>query len=320
MASSLDTDRSRLITKSVGKLEKLLMIRTIQHMNLKVSIAMCTFNGARFLLQQLESFVHQSVQPTELVVCDDGSQDDTVAILQAFAKQAPFPVRIVVNPHNLGYVKNFEQAISLCTQGIVFLADQDDVWVPHKIKSVLQVFQEEPNVGLVMHAFERIDHQGHLFAYPEERYGPEALTQEQLQDDVKSHSIRAFMLPYPRSWFGCMMAFRQEWVQLLLPIYPGKGHDDWIMKLLALVTQVRFMGSPLIQYRIHSSNTNSHLVGHSQLFIRWFRLKKRFKNLYFGYSKRNFYRRILQRVAQSRHQIESKDMAQLYTSWVKRIF
>lgn len=285
-------------------------------MNLKVSIAMCTFNGARFLLPQLESFLQQTVQPTELVVCDDGSQDDTRAILQAFAKHAPFVVRIVINPHNLGYVKNFEQAISLCTQDIVFLADQDDVWLPDKISTTLQVFQQEPDVGLVMHAYERVDAQGQRFDYPEERFGPLGLTQQQLPIDVKKHAIQAFMLPYPRAWFGCMMAFRQEWVRLIVPIYPGKGHDDWIMKLLALVTQVRFIGHPLIHYRIHSNNANSHLVGRSTGFIRWFRLKKRIKNLWFGYSKRNFYKHIFLRVTQRQQTIISPNLANLYKTWL----
>ncbi len=102
----------------------------------KVSIAMCTYNGQRFLAQQLQSFLDQTVQPDELVVCDDVSSDDSVAVVEAFAARAPFAVRVFRNPQNLGYIRNFEQAIAQCTGDLVFLCDQDDVWDPHKIEKL----------------------------------------------------------------------------------------------------------------------------------------------------------------------------------------
>ena len=79
-----------------------------------VSIAMCVYNGERFLHEQLASLEAQSLQPYELVVCDDKSSDGSLAIIRKFAETAPFTVRIFENTHNLGYVKNFEQVIQLC--------------------------------------------------------------------------------------------------------------------------------------------------------------------------------------------------------------
>ncbi len=94
---------------------------------LRISIAMCTYNGARFLPEQLASFAAQERLPDELVVCDDGSTDATMEILQDFAATALFEVRVERNPQNLGFVRNFEKTLSLCTGDIVFLSDQDDV-------------------------------------------------------------------------------------------------------------------------------------------------------------------------------------------------
>src|ERR1022692_2995726 len=103
---------------------------------LSISVAMCTFDGGRFLSAQLESIAAQTRPPDELVVCDDGSSDASGNIIKDFARRAAFPTRLVVNDKHLGSTKNFEQAISLCQGTIVALADQDDVWYPHKLQRI----------------------------------------------------------------------------------------------------------------------------------------------------------------------------------------
>ena len=81
-----------------------------------ISVALCTYNGARFLEQQLASLEAQELRPDELVVCDDRSTDNTVQMLESFARTAPFPVRIHVNPVNLGSTRNFDRAMRLLTE------------------------------------------------------------------------------------------------------------------------------------------------------------------------------------------------------------
>src|SRR5947208_14214106 len=98
-----------------------------------ISVAMCTYNGERFLKEQLESLAAQTRQPDELVVCDDRSTDSTPHIVEAFARAAPFPVRLEVNDRCLGSTKNFEHAILRCTGALIALSDQDDVWHPEKL-------------------------------------------------------------------------------------------------------------------------------------------------------------------------------------------
>ncbi|MEY2619299.1 MAG: hypothetical protein RL522_2301 [Pseudomonadota bacterium] len=277
-----------------------------------VSIALCTYNGQRFLELQLESLLAQTVKPDELVVCDDASSDRSVEIIEAFARRAPFPVRVWRNARNLGYVRNFEQAISHCTQDLVFLCDQDDLWDPHKIEILQGLFESEPAVGLCLHDFVRINAEGGHYENELELYGERQLRSVDLPEEIRHHSIRAFMAPYPRAWCGCMMAFRRDFAAVALPIYPGKGHDDWLLKVIAPLTEVRFHPSALVRYRIHTTNTNSQEVGHSawSVFVR--KLRRRLDNLRRGYSKKNFYRLVLDRIATSDRAVRRPELLEMY--------
>lgn len=262
-----------------------------------ISIALCTYNGARYLPAQLVSLQAQTLPPDELVVCDDASTDGTWGLLQAFAQEAPFPVKLVRNPHNLGYVKNFEQAIGLCQHDLVFLCDQDDVWHPEKLAQMQAVFVAEPSVGLVLHNFERIGGEGRPYPTAPDFHGPRQVPTDALDAELAQHSLEAFVTPRHKAWCGCMTAFRREFVDLLLPIFPGKGHDDWIQKLLGPLTDTRFIATPLIQYRIHPHNANNHEAQGKGLKLRWHKLKTRWVNAWRGHTKRHFYRLILARIA-----------------------
>lgn len=261
-----------------------------------VSIAMCTYNGARFLEAQLRSLIDQSVRPNELVVCDDDSTDSTAAILEAFAAVAPFKVRVIRNQQNLGYVKNFEKAITLCECDLIFMCDQDDLWHVEKIQQCITVFDTEPNVGLVLHDFNWVDAAGFAYPGPVEIYGQERVGADALPELFRKNSIEIFMSPYPRAWCGCMMAFRRHFVDLIIPIFPGKGHDDWILKLLGVVTETRFLTRKLVGYRIHDQNVNGRDVTKRTLGYRWKRFLYKANRALRGYSKRSFYRGLIVRL------------------------
>ena len=100
----------------------------------RFSVAMCTYNGARFVAEQLESVAAQTRPPSELVVCDDRSTDGTARLVEQFAARAPFPVRLFVNERNLGSTANFGRAVTLAEGDLVALCDQDDVWRPEKLE------------------------------------------------------------------------------------------------------------------------------------------------------------------------------------------
>ena len=111
---------------------------------------MTSCNGERFVGEQLESFAKQTRKPDELVVCDDRSADRTSEILHDFAKNSPFPVRVVVNEQRLGVTQNFDQAVKLCTGDLIFLSDHDDYWLPEKLAAHESIHQADPGVGLVI--------------------------------------------------------------------------------------------------------------------------------------------------------------------------
>lgn len=117
---------------------------------MKISVAMATYNGAAYLGEQLDSLARQERLPDELVICDDGSSDDTLTILDAFAAAAPFPVRVHRNERNLGFADNFFKAAGLCEGNWIAFCDQDDVWLPNKLSDAAAAIAHDPTVVLVL--------------------------------------------------------------------------------------------------------------------------------------------------------------------------
>lgn len=115
---------------------------------MKISIALASYNGERFIGEQLRSLAAQTHLPDELIVTDDGSTDQTLAILNDFALLAPFEVKIFRNPKRLGFGQNFGNALAKCNGDIVFLCDQDDFWFPEKIERVVDLARTLPKVQL----------------------------------------------------------------------------------------------------------------------------------------------------------------------------
>ncbi|MFT4180148.1 MAG: glycosyltransferase family 2 protein [Thermomonas sp.] len=219
----------------------------------RISIAMCTYNGARFLGEQLDSLLAQARLPDEVVVGDDGSTDATLEMLQAFAVHAGergVRVDIVRNAENLGFAANFDATLRRATGDIVFLCDQDDVWHPDKIARMCAQFDARPRLGL-LHADARlIDAEGRdmgcsLF---------EALEMTPAERDAE-HAGRALDALLRRNLVtGATMAIRREALASALPVPEGCVHDDWLALRCALDWQVDCMEWASIRYRQHDGN------------------------------------------------------------------
>lgn len=213
------------------------------------SVTLCTYNGSRYLSAQLESIGNQTRLPDELVICDDSSSDGTVELIQQFASSAPFPVRLEVNAQNLGSTKNFEKAISLCNGELIALADQDDVWVPHKLERLESELQRRPNAGLVFSDADLVDEDLRPLG---KRLWSSIGFDEKLRAELRSHRSLNVLLP---GWTvtGATMAFRSEFRTLALPIPEDIPiiHDGWIAAVIAAVADVSFIEEPLIKYRQH---------------------------------------------------------------------
>lgn len=210
---------------------------------------MCTCNGARFIADQLASISAQTRWPDELVICDDCSTDSTREIVERFIHSAPFPVRLEVNDRTLGSTKNFERAIALCTGDVIALADQDDVWLPHKLALFEGRFVTSPQVGMLFSDAEVVDEGlrplGHRL-WERVGFGPVE------RQRVRQGRALDVLLP---GWTvtGATMAFRAEFRTLALEIPDNLGlmHDGWIALIVAAVADVDFVEEPLIKYRQH---------------------------------------------------------------------
>ena len=217
---------------------------------MKISVAMCTYNGATFLREQLDSIAVQTRLPDELVVCDDDSRDATSETVAAFAAEAPFPVRLLVNEQNLGSTKNFERAIGLCEGDIIALSDQDDVWLPEKLRQIEDYFLREPTVGLVFTEAEVVDDNLQPLGY---RLWESIGFDDKHQRLMRTGRVLDVLLP---GWTvtGATMAFRASFKDLVLEIPTNLAliHDGWIALLIGSVAGVSFIEEPLIKYRQHT--------------------------------------------------------------------
>lgn len=217
---------------------------------MKLSIAMCTYNGAAYLPEQLESIAAQTRPPNELVVCDDASSDRrTLEIVKAFARDASFRVRLFVNQRNLGSKQNFAQAIRRCRGEIIFLCDQDDVWNKDKLFRIEHVFRSAPDVGLVFTDAEVVDENLKAIApslWQWEDHGGE-LNELLKQSQVFQALLRRNFVT------GATVAFRSNLKRFVLPIPDNISlqHDGWIALVAAAVGRVTFLNEPLIRYRQH---------------------------------------------------------------------
>jgi glycosyltransferase involved in cell wall biosynthesis len=213
------------------------------------SIAMCTYDGARYLGEQLASIAAQTRPPDELVVCDDRSRDETTTIVRRFAQSAPFPVHLHVNEQNLGSTRNFEKAVRLCAGDLIALSDQDDVWMPRKLELIEAVFTRAPGVGLVFTDAEVVDETLRPLGY---RLWDKVGFDGEMRRRVRGGRALDVLLP---GWTvtGATMAFRSKFRDLALEIPDDLSmiHDGWIALVVASVSDVAFIAEPLIEYRQH---------------------------------------------------------------------
>ncbi len=215
----------------------------------KVSVAMCTYNGEKYLKEQLESIASQVLLPYEMVVCDDCSSDDTMGILERFAKTCPFQVHIYRNDKNMGSTKNFEKCVSLCTGDIIALCDQDDVWLPEKLEKIIGVFEKLPGAGVVFTDALVVDEKLQPLGY--NMWDSTNFTNKQKKDILRGKPINTLLKQNVAT--GATMAFKSLYREKFFPIPVNWYHDSWIAFVIALFCDIRFIEEPLIKYRQHNN-------------------------------------------------------------------
>lgn len=215
------------------------------------SIAMATYNGARYLASQLADFAAQTCLPLELVICDDGSRDETPQIIADFASTAPFPVRIHHNDKTLGYRANFMRAASLCEGEIILFCDQDDRWKPDKIMELTRSFAD-PEVLLVWHQADLIDSQG--FDLGRMLYKSKANSD---RAPPLSSSPWEAPLGLTQAFRASLLRYSNHWPASLDPTTDAEplAHDQWFVFLAGVLGAIAYCPKVLASYRQHEANT-----------------------------------------------------------------
>ena len=208
---------------------------------------MTTYNGAKYLREQIESILNQYEKDFELIICDDCSSDDTLLILSEYSNNDS-RIQIYKNENNLGYVKNFEKAISLCKGDYIALSDQDDIWLPEHLSVLLENIKSG-DYSLV---------------------GANALLVDSENNNLKSKLINNNTLPnekldfeimllYRNVFQGAAMLFDKKVLEKALPFPEDMKYHDWWLALVASEDKgVNYVDVPVLRYRQHGNNASGN--------------------------------------------------------------
>lgn len=225
----------------------------------KVSIALCTYNGDKFLREQLDSILNQTYQDFELIIVDDGSSDFTIQIVLEYMNKSN-KISLYQNENNIGFIKNFEKAISLCSGDYIFLADQDDIWLSNKIEFFLK---EIKNNVLIYSDAILIDREGNskneMLIYP--------------KNLISGSNNKAFL--FDNCISGNTMMFKKELINYILPIPDNISfHDVWIAFVASTYGKITYTKTPLTLYRRYSEQITSVNKKEYKNFFHRFKEKK----------------------------------------------
>lgn len=225
---------------------------------MKISVALASYNGEQYIREQLQTILNQTVPVDEIIISDDGSNDSTIEVVNAFRDPR---IRVLTDNPNHGYCGNFEWAIKHTTGDIIFLADQDDIWMENKVEKCVDVFRKYSDVNLVITDGVLINKFGERI---------EGVFSKILKGFCGKIERSQYLLP--TIWIapanGMCMCFRKKLKEDILP-FPSSTtcHDRWIAFCAICNNQAYYLNEELVKYRIHDSNTS--MRGNISFSKRW---------------------------------------------------
>lgn len=207
--------------------------------SIRVSVAMATYNGEKYIKEQIDSILSQLDNKDELIISDDGSNDETLKIINSYQDNR---IKLINGPHK-GVKQNFANAIKECTGKYIFLSDQDDIWDMKKIEKVLNIFNQKKCLCVV--------HDCIVFDSDSKETIYESFYKFR---NSKKGIIRNI---WKNSYIGCCMAFDSKMKKYILPIPNNiEMHDQWIGILCEKKGESIFIDDKLIRYRRHNGNVS----------------------------------------------------------------
>ena len=217
-----------------------------------IAILLATYNGEKYIRDQIDSILCQSFSAFRLYISDDCSTDKTLDILNEYVKKDN-RVHVVSQKENIGHLKNFEYLLRNVKEEIIFLSDQDDVWYKNKIEKTLN-FYNQNNVSLVHTDLEVVDEK--LSLINKSMFKGMNLINNRIKGDKFSDYI------LENRATGCTMCFHREILDTALPFNKEMLVHDWWLALCAFKYRgVKVLNEPTIKYRQHNQNT----IGYNSL-------------------------------------------------------
>ncbi len=213
-----------------------------------ISIAMTTYNGEKYIREQIDSILNQSYSDIELIICDDCSSDGTRDILKEYEKKDS-RVKVFFNEQNLGFKKNFEKAISLCNGEYVALSDQDDVWELNHLEKLLNILG---NADIACGNAQLIDEKG-------QSLGLKLNQTDGLNYIPEKDNLIYRLIAGSGAFQGASMLIKKDFLQKALPIPEGVlFHDAWFAAVSCFTNGINYTFDVINNYRQHQSQITSH--------------------------------------------------------------
>lgn len=219
---------------------------------MKLSVAMCTYNGELYLEKQLDSILNQILPVNQIIICDDGSNDKTLPILKRYQSLNPNLIAIIENATNLGSNKNFEKAISLCDGDYIFLSDQDDLWDKQKTKKIIDIFITNPEAEGVFSNATLIDDNDSVLYEDITLWDSICFYENKIKSKTDLYNLIIYRGNFMTGGTFCL---KKEAKPFCFPFKTVDGflHDEWLALVLSQRKTLYYSKEKLISYRIHTS-------------------------------------------------------------------
>ena len=264
-----------------------------------VSVVMATYNGARYLDKQLESIFLQTIQPNEIIISDDNSNDETISIINAHKKASNIKIRIFKNDKTLGYGKNFEIAIKKALGDYIFFSDQDDCWFPEKIETVLRISKENSE----------------KFTFINDA----VITDKNLVSSgvTKIEQYKNAGMSLAHFSQGCCFTIKKELKKIILP-FPNfyDSHDNWINKLSNALNIATIIYKPLQYYRMHDENVSGYFLNTTKKTSKGEYYKNRLKKI-INRKNNNFLTKDAKALKEIISRVKKIDIEEINNSYIK---
>ena len=217
---------------------------------MKISVIIATYNGAKFIEEQFDSILAQSIQPDEVVITDDGSTDNTIEIIQRYIDEHNLNLKwhLYLNEKNKGYAQNFLEGSMRTTGDIVFFCDQDDIWTLNRVKKMSEVLKKKSQINLLCSNLEP-------FYYEEDtcKWSEKDLEVMKTDDSLEECELSSEYFHLQRS--GCTMCIRRKFLEEIIPYWTANWpHDDFVWKMAMVSSSCAILHFISMKRRMHSNN------------------------------------------------------------------